>query len=119
MRSGNAGWPPTRRDAGHPPRTARFSALYKIQRAKAPSVGHDRCKAAIRMPRPQRLVMSPSRLPQVPPPALPPLVAAYVQATNSFDLDGLLATFADDALFRSAARLLGKASHQGMGSARH
>ena len=39
--------------------------------------------------------MSPSRLPQVP---LPPLVAAYVQATNSFDLEGLLSAFADDAL---------------------
>ena len=83
---------------------ARFSALYKIQRAKAPSVGHDRCKAAIRMPRPQRPVMSPSRLPQVPPPALPPLVAAYVQATNSFDLEGLLAPFADDALVNDQLR---------------
>jgi hypothetical protein len=29
---------------------------------------------------------------------LPPLVAAFVDATNSFDLDRLLATFADDAL---------------------
>jgi hypothetical protein len=48
--------------------------------------------------------MSPSRLPQVPPPALPPLVAAYVQATNSFDLDGLLATFADDALVNDQLR---------------
>jgi hypothetical protein len=42
--------------------------------------------------------MSPSHLPQTPPPAFPPLVAAYVQATNSFDLDRLLAAFADDAL---------------------
>jgi hypothetical protein len=39
--------------------------------------------------------MSPSRVPQVP---LPSLVAAYVQATNSFDLEGLLSAFADDAL---------------------
>jgi ketosteroid isomerase-like protein len=31
-------------------------------------------------------------------PALPQLVAAYVEATNSFDLERLLATFADDAL---------------------
>src|SRR5260221_13148023 len=100
MRSGNAGWPPTRRDAGHPPPTARFSALYKIQRAKAPSVGHDRCKAAIRMPRPQRLVMSPSRLPQVPPPALPPLVAAFVHATIHFDSDRLTATFAQSDLVK-------------------
>jgi hypothetical protein len=30
--------------------------------------------------------------------SLPPLVAAFVEATNSFDLDRLLATFADDAL---------------------
>jgi len=29
---------------------------------------------------------------------LPPVVAAYVQAINTFDLDGLLAAFADDAL---------------------
>jgi len=32
------------------------------------------------------------------PAALPPLAAAYVGATNSFDLNRLLATFADDAL---------------------
>jgi hypothetical protein len=30
--------------------------------------------------------------------ALTPLVAAYVEATNSFDLERLLATFTDDAL---------------------
>src|SRR5712664_342555 len=48
--------------------------------------------------------MSPSRLPQVPAPALPPLVAAYVKATNSFDLDGLLAAFADDALVNDQLR---------------
>jgi hypothetical protein len=30
--------------------------------------------------------------------ALPPLVAAYVEATNSFDIERLLATFTDDAL---------------------
>ena len=29
---------------------------------------------------------------------LPPLLAAYVEATNRFDLEGLLATFAEDAL---------------------
>jgi hypothetical protein len=48
--------------------------------------------------------MSPSRLPQVPLPELPPLVAAYVQATNSFDLEGLLAPFADDALVNDQLR---------------
>jgi len=30
--------------------------------------------------------------------AIPPLIAAYVEATNTFDLDRLLAIFADDAL---------------------
>jgi hypothetical protein len=48
--------------------------------------------------------MPPSRLPQVPLPELPPLVAAYVQATNSFDLEGLLAPFADDALVNDQLR---------------
>ena len=36
--------------------------------------------------------------------ALPPLLAAYVEATNSFDLSGLLATFADDALVNDQLR---------------
>jgi len=35
---------------------------------------------------------------------LPPLVATYVEATNNFDLDGLLATFADDALVNDQLR---------------
>jgi ketosteroid isomerase-like protein len=48
--------------------------------------------------------MSPSRLPQVPPPAFPPLVAAYVKATNSSDLDRLLTFFADDAFVNDQLR---------------
>jgi hypothetical protein len=48
--------------------------------------------------------MSPSCLPQVAPPALPPLVAAYVKAINSSDLDGLLTFFADDALVNDQLR---------------
>jgi len=45
-------------------------------------------------------------LPHPPDPraALPPLIAAYVQATNSFDLERLLATFADDALVNDQLR---------------
>jgi hypothetical protein len=35
---------------------------------------------------------------------LPTLVAAYVEATNSFDLERLLATFADDALVNDQLR---------------
>jgi hypothetical protein len=39
-----------------------------------------------------------------PPLALPPAVAAYVRATNSSDLEGLLATFADDAFVNDELR---------------
>jgi hypothetical protein len=38
------------------------------------------------------------------PVALPPLVAAFVEATNSFDLEGLMVTFADDALVNDQLR---------------
>jgi hypothetical protein len=61
-------------------------------------------KTTIRLPRPQGPTMSPSRLPHVPRPTLPPLVAAYVQAINTFDLEGLLAAFADDALVNDQLR---------------
>ena len=37
-------------------------------------------------------------------PALPPAVAAYVRATNSSDLEGLLAAFVDDALVNDQLR---------------
>jgi hypothetical protein len=43
-------------------------------------------------------------LPQNAPVALPPLVGAYVEATNSFDLDRLMATFAEDALVNDQLR---------------
>ena len=36
--------------------------------------------------------------------ALPPLVAAYVEATNSFDLERLLTAFAEDALVNDQLR---------------
>ena len=36
--------------------------------------------------------------------ALPPLVAAFVEAMNSVDLEGLLATFAEDALVNDQLR---------------
>ena len=35
---------------------------------------------------------------------LPPLVAAFVEATNSFDLERLMAAFADDALVNDQLR---------------
>ena len=38
------------------------------------------------------------------PVALPPLAATYVEATNSFDLERLLAAFAEDALVNDQLR---------------
>jgi hypothetical protein len=35
---------------------------------------------------------------------LPPLIAAYIEATNDFDLERLLATFAEDALVNDQLR---------------
>jgi hypothetical protein len=48
--------------------------------------------------------MMKSPVPSDAPVALPPLVAAYVEATNSFDLERLLATFAEDALVNDQLR---------------
>jgi hypothetical protein len=48
--------------------------------------------------------MMKSPVPPNPPVALPALVAAYVDATNSFDLERLLATFAEDALVNDQLR---------------
>ena len=45
---------------------------------------------------------TPPDSPQAPP--LPQLVAAYVEATNSFDLERLLAAFAEDALVNDQLR---------------
>jgi hypothetical protein len=48
--------------------------------------------------------MMKSSVPPNAPVALPPLVAAYVAATNSFDLERLMATFAEDALVNDQLR---------------
>ena len=45
-----------------------------------------------------------SSVPPNAPIALPPLGAAYVDATNSFDLERLMATFAEDALVNDQLR---------------
>jgi hypothetical protein len=45
-----------------------------------------------------------SSVPPNAPVALPPLVTAYVEATNSFDLERLMATFAEDALVNDQLR---------------
>ena len=48
--------------------------------------------------------MMKSSVPPNAPVTLPPLVAAYVQATNSFDLERLMVTFAEDALVNDQLR---------------
>ena len=48
--------------------------------------------------------MTKSSVPPNAPVALPPLVAAYVDATNSFDPERLMATFAEDALVNDQLR---------------
>jgi hypothetical protein len=53
-------------------------------------------RPSIRMPTPNYSTNGPA--------ALPPLIAAFVEATNSFDLDRLMATFADDALVNDQLR---------------
>ena len=45
-----------------------------------------------------------SSVPPNAPVALPPMVAAYVDATNSFDPERLMATFAEDALVNDQLR---------------
>jgi hypothetical protein len=49
-------------------------------------------------------VMMKSPVAQNTPVAVPPLVAVYVEATNGFDLERLVATFADDALVNDQLR---------------
>jgi len=48
--------------------------------------------------------MTKSSVPPDAPLALPTLVAAYVEATNSFDLERLMSTFAEDALVNDQLR---------------
>ena len=48
--------------------------------------------------------MTKSFVPPNAPVALPTLVAAYVEATNSFDLERLMSTFAEDALVNDQLR---------------
>jgi hypothetical protein len=48
--------------------------------------------------------MMKSSAPPNAPVVLPPLVAAYVEATNGFDLERLMATFAEDALVNDQLR---------------
>jgi ketosteroid isomerase-like protein len=56
----------------------------------------------------------PSPLTSDAPTSLPPLVAAFVEATNSFDLERLMVTFADDALVNDQLRdYWGKAAIRG------
>lgn len=48
--------------------------------------------------------MTKSPVPPRAPVALPPLVAAYIEATNNFDFERLMDTFAEDALVNDQLR---------------
>jgi ketosteroid isomerase-like protein len=48
--------------------------------------------------------MTKSSVPPNAPVTVPPLVAAYVEATNSFNLERLMSTFAEDALVNDQLR---------------
>jgi hypothetical protein len=76
-----------------------FIFFHRIQRAKALTVGHAGC---VQLSRPDTMTKSSVR-PNAPV-ALPPLVAVYVEATNTFDLERLMATFAEDALVNDQLR---------------
>jgi hypothetical protein len=67
--------------------------FFRIQRAKSLTVGHvHRAQMSISF----RIdTMVKSSVPPHAPVALPPLVAAYVEAANSFDAERLMATFAE------------------------
>jgi hypothetical protein len=80
-----------------------FSFFHRIQRATASAIGHVGCrKLSHTFFEAATMMMSPT-----PPNAsvvLPPLVAAYVEATNNFDIARLLAIFAEDALVNDQLR---------------
>ena len=81
-----------------PGRSAVLTFSNSIQRAQAPAFGH------VQGAQLSSTAMTKSSVPPNAPVALPPLVAAYVEATNNFDLEGLIATFAEDALVNDQLR---------------
>jgi hypothetical protein len=81
-----------------------FSLLYTIKHAKAGGVGHRHRAWSSSYAKVYEPYMPSSGRPPNSPAALPTLVGAYVEATNSSDLDGLLATFVDDALVNDQLR---------------
>ena len=85
-----------------PGRSAVLTISYSIQRAQASAFGHVQGAQLSSTFEPG--TMTKSSVPPNAPVALPPLVAAYVEATNNFDLEGLIATFAEDALVNDQLR---------------
>ena len=81
-----------------PPVLTRFFIFHKIQRPKPLTIGQIYAGPL------QPDTMMKCSLPLNAPMALPSLVAAYVDATNSFDLDRLMVTFAEDALVNDQLR---------------
>jgi hypothetical protein len=72
-----------------PGRSAVLTFSYSIQRAQASAFGRVQGTQLSSTFEPG--TMTTSSVPPSAPVALPPLVAAYVEATNNFDLEGLIA----------------------------
>jgi hypothetical protein len=88
-------------DSAEPP-SAILTVSNRNQRAGQQAVGYVRCVELSSSFRNDAMMKSP--FPPTAPVALPPAVAAYVEATNSFEIERLLATFAEDALVNDQLR---------------
>jgi hypothetical protein len=79
-----------------------FSLFCKMQRAQPRPVSH--CQRNVLNSNCKAIFVPTASRPPKSPAVLSPLVSAYVEATNRLDLEGLLATFADDALVNDQLR---------------
>jgi hypothetical protein len=88
-----------------------FSDFYTIQHAATAAIGHG-CRDIF--PKAKAEIVIASSTPTSSPVELPPLVAAFIEATNRSDVDRILATFAEDALVNDQLR-----DYWGKSSIRH
>jgi hypothetical protein len=79
-----------------------FFFFHGIQRTKTSTVRHARCVYSSNIVQ-SHIMMKPSVSPNGPV-AFPPLITAYVEATNSFDIERLMETFVEDALVNDQLR---------------
>ena len=81
-----------------------FSLFYRILHAKRPVLGQCERRVVFNDSRQRGLSSMPTSPDPLKVPVLPPLIEAYVAATNTLDLERLLETFADDALVNDQLR---------------